>query len=352
MTRPAAALLALALLASPAAADAPLPVEFIVATPGTALLEHSLTGVAEASNSFAASFPSGGRVISVSVDSGDIVAAGDELARIDPTQQTQALRSAEAGLRAAEAGLVRAIQDHERQQSLLARGTVTRAEFDAAQETLRTAEAGRDQAMSQAAKARKALADTILTAPRDAIVTVRRAEAGEVVASAQSIVDLADPTDRDAVFLGPDDMPVARILGARLSLRLLERDLPPLAATITEVSPLVDPATGTVRVRARIDETPAGVSMLGEPIEGSLATPEAYEAALPWTAVTATAGGMAVWTVREADMTVHLTPIEVGRFAADLVYVTGGLAPGAIVVGAGSQLLYPGRVVRAAEAGR
>lgn len=350
MMRPPAALIAFALCAAPAAADTALPVQFITAEPGTVDVSHTLTGVAEASNNNAASFPSGGRVISVAVDSGDIVQAGDELARIDPTQQTQALRAAEAGLRASDAGLVRAEQDFTRQEALLARGAVTRAEFDAAHEALRTARAGRDQVVSQVEKARKALSDTILTAPRAAIVTVRRAEAGEVVAAAQSIVDLADPTERVAVFLGPDDVPVDGLLGARLTLRLLERDLPPLNATVTEVSPLVDAATGTVEVRARIGDVPAGMSLLGEPVEGTLTERTPHAAALPWTALTASGGGMAVWTVNMADMTVSLTLIEVARFAADTVYVAGGLAPGAIVVGAGSQLLYPGRTVRDAGA--
>lgn len=350
MMRPHALLIALALIGAPAAADAPLPVEFIVAAPGFADIEHTLTGVAEASNSYAASFPSGGRVISVAVDSGDIVKAGDELARIDPTQQTQALRAADAGLRAADAGLVRAEQDFARQQTLLSRGAVTRTEFDDANEALLTARAARDQAASQAEKARKALSDAILTAPRDAIVTVRRAEVGEVVAAAQSIVDLADPSRRDAVFLGPDDMPVINVMGGRLTLKLLEREAPPLEAQVTEVSPLVDAATGTVKVRARIDTPPVGASLLGEPLEGTLVVRETYAAALPWTALTATADGMAVWTVDPADMTVRLTPIEVARFAAGMVYAAGGLAPGTIVVGAGSQLLYPGRTVRDAGA--
>lgn len=350
MMRMPAALIALLLASAPAAADSVLPVQFITVTPGVAYVEHSLTGIAEASNSFAASFPTGGRVISVAVDSGDIVQAGDELARIDPTQQAQALRAAEAGLRAADAGLVRAEQDFDRQKTLLARGAVTRTEFDNANEALLTARAARDQAASQTEKARKALSDTILTAPRDAIVTVRRAEAGEVVASAQSIVDLADPAARDAVFLGPDDMPVDNVMGARLSLRLLEREAPPLAALVTEVSPLVDPATGTVRVKARIDAPPAGMSLLGEPVEGSLVTHEPYAAALPWAALTASGGGMAVWVVNPADMTVSLAPIEVSRFAADLVFVAAGLEPGTVVAGAGSQLLYPGRMVRDAGA--
>lgn len=68
---------------------------------------------------------------------------------------------------------------------------------------------------------------------------------------------------------------------------------------------------------------------------------------LPWTALTTTKDGPAVWVVG-ADNTVSLAPIEVERFDTGIVVVSAGLSDGQIVVGAGSQLLYPGRQVIAA----
>ncbi|MFT7026216.1 MAG: RND family efflux transporter MFP subunit [Paracoccaceae bacterium] len=354
MTRlPALALALAAAIAAatcPARADIALPVELIVVRDAAVSFDMALTGAAQPSNSYAASFPTGGRVISVAVQSGDLVRAGDELARTDPAQQTQALRAAEAGLRAAEAGLTRATQDFDRQKTLLDRGAVTRTDFDAAREDLQSAEAARDQVATEVGKTKKALADTILTAPRDALVTRRNVEAGEVVGPAQAIIDLAHPTERDAVFLAPDDIPADGIMGAELTLRLLERKSLPLTAKITEISPLVDPRTGSITVRARIENPPAGVALLGEPIEGSLTVTLPHAVRLPWTALTAAPEGMAVWTVAPGAMTVSLTPVDIARFGTDAVFVSGGLAPGAVVVGAGSQLLYPGRVVRDAAA--
>jgi RND family efflux transporter MFP subunit len=323
-----------------------LPVEVIEVVIDAVPLEMSMTGVAQAPNRYAASFPSGGRVISVSVQPGDVVRAGDELARIDPTQQTQSLRAAQADLRAADAGLIRAEQDFARQSALIERGAVTRTDVDDAREALQSAEAARAQAATQVGKAEKAMADTVLKAPQGAVVTSRNAEAGEVVAAAQSIVDLADPTERDAVFLAPDDMPPDGVLGARLTLHLLDGGAPAMLARITEISPLVDPATGSVAVRARIDAPPAGVSLLGEPVDGRLTFTLPPVARIPWTALTASTQGMAVWIVSPADMSVALTPVQVDRFSADAVFISGGLAVGALVVGRGSQLLYPGRIVR------
>ena len=39
---------------------------------------------------------------------------------------------------------------------------------------------------------------------------------------------------------------------------------------------------------------------------------------------------------------------DIQQFLQDEVYLSGGIRPGDVVVGAGSQLLYPGRLVQAA----
>lgn len=341
----AAALFAL-VLAPPVCAEVPLAVEIVRVGPSTSGYEFSLTGTTEAANLFPAAFRTGGRVISVSVETGDRVAAGTELARIDPTQQREALRAAQAARQSAEAGLVRAQQDYNRQQALLDRGTVTQADFDVSREALVTAEAAHNQAEAQVSKAQRALDDTVLAAPEDAIVTRREAEPGQVVGAAQTIVMLADRVARDAVFLAPDGAPIENFLGAEIRLDLIERDAPPLKAHLTEVSPVVDSRTGSVAVRARIDNPPPDIPLLGEPVEGSLTIPAAAAAVVPWTALTVADGQMAVWTVEPATGIVALTPITVERYTNESVLVSAGLEEGALVVAEGSQMLFPGRKVR------
>ena len=53
----------------------------------------------------------------------------------------------------------------------------------------------------------------------------------------------------------------------------------------------------------------------------------------------------AVWLV-DANGRVAMTPIGIERFSNGTVILNSGLSPGQIVVGAGSQLLYPGRQVQ------
>jgi RND family efflux transporter MFP subunit len=222
---PARLLVVLLSAALPATAEEALPVEIVTVAPVVSSYDYVLTGTAEATNLTPLSFRAGGRVIEVLVDQGDPVEAGTVIARVDPTQQREALRAARAGLQAADAGLVRAQQDYDRQKALLDRGTVTQAEFDASREGLVTATSSRDQAQAQVVRAERALDDTELSAPTDAIVTERFADPGQVVGAAQTIVTLADRVGRDAVFLAPDGAPVEAFLGAEISLAQAEKDL-------------------------------------------------------------------------------------------------------------------------------
>jgi multidrug efflux pump subunit AcrA (membrane-fusion protein) len=75
----------------------------------------------------------------------------------------------------------------------------------------------------------------------------------------------------------------------------------------------------------------------------TLAQPPAIT--LPWTALTALAGAPAVWVVDPSTMQAGQVAVTVSAYGNDTVRVTDGVAPGALVVTDGSQLLFPGRVV-------
>ena len=82
---------------------------------------------------------------------------------------------------------------------------------------------------------------------------------------------------------------------------------------------------------------------------GQIPVPQPASIHLPWDALTASASGPAVWTVDPATMTVTLAPVTIASFGETDVTIASGLTPGQQIVAAGSQLLYPGRVVSAAS---
>lgn len=336
-------------IALPAAADMPEPlaVEIITATPAEMQIEHSLTGEVRASNSVIASFPIAGRVAEIMVEKGQMVTMGTLLARLDPVQQEQALRSAEAGLETADADNQQAAEDFARAETLLAQGATTRAARDAAEDALQIKAGVLAQASADLDRARKALSDTELKAPQDATVTDRMAEAGQVVGAAQPVLELALSNGMEAIFEVPEVLLTGEIPESTVFLSRLADPGQEFTGKVSEVSPLVDPVTGTVAVTLSIGDPPPGLAY-GEAVRGTARMGGEQRIVLPYTVLSVAAEGPAVWKVDPASHAVSLTPVTVESYRSGTIVISGGITKGDLVVGRGAQLLYPGRVVRAA----
>ncbi|MGD9862248.1 MAG: efflux RND transporter periplasmic adaptor subunit [Pseudodonghicola sp.] len=345
MNRRTALALALSLGAAlPAWADRPLTVQTVTARFAPLTLEFELSGTIEATENVPVSFRNGGRVISVAVQVGDHVTAGQVLSEIEPTQAEAAARAAEAQLAAAEASLNQAQLARDRAASLAERGAGTRADLDAATQAQLAAQSVRDQAEAQLAKARQAVADTVIHAPAPGIVTERSAEPGQIVGAAQTVLTLARDGLREAVFHAPDVAELDSFLGKTLPLRTLDGPEQTFAATISEISPLADEASGTVTVKARLNEATDRPG-LGTAVSGFFEMSDAVTISLPWSALATKADAPAVWVVDPDSHAVQLTPVEILTYTSATIELSGGLPEGATVVAAGSHLLYPGRIV-------
>ncbi len=165
----------------------------------------------------------GGRIAEVLVDEGQMVAAGDVIARIDSTELEARIRAAEAATRQArqelaqaealvaqrEGELTLAKAELERAETLAARGHGTEeavdqrrsqhitaiAALNTARAQIASAEAAIDASEASVAAQKANLADYTLIAPRNGRVQYRLAEPGEVLAAGGKVVSLLDLTD-------------------------------------------------------------------------------------------------------------------------------------------------------------
>lgn len=345
MQRLTATALVVFLQAAPALADTPLSVEFVRVESTPLTFDVALTGTISAKDSVEIGFRLGGRVVDVFVQEGDLVHVGQPLARTDPLQQEQTLRVAQAAVESALAAEAQARQAQLRAAAMLERGVGTRAGLDSANLTLSATTGALTQAKAALGQAERALADTVINAPTDAIVTARRAEPGQIVGAAQAVVSLASSTGREAVFLTPNSPLLRNAIGAPVTLSGIDFPELHMTARVTEIAPIVDPGTGSVTIRATINDAPANTNLLGAAVRGAIHYPAGTGIAVPWTALTSAAGKAAVWMVGK-DERVFIAPVAIERFDNSAVIISSGVTPGQIVVGAGSQLLYPGRQVR------
>lgn len=351
-----AAAAALALAASgcereEAAQEAPIrPVRVVTVEERAAQERVTLSGVVEAQTEVTLGFRIGGRVLERLVDVGDQVEAGQLLARLDPTDEENALRAARATLAAAESQRVEAAANFERQAQLLERGFTTRQRYDEAQRVRATAQAQADSAAAQLEIALTRVADTELRADAPGAVTARGAEAGEVVQPGAMIFRIARDGGRDAVFDAPEALLRRAPRDPAVTVALSLDPAVSASGRVREVAPSADATTGTFRVRVGLD-TPPEAMRLGSIVTGSILIGGTEGVALPASALTRTEGAPAVWVVDPGGQTVSLRQVEIARHGPAEVILSGGVAPGDVVVTAGVQALRPGQQVRLPGAG-
>lgn len=305
----------------------------------------AFTGQIRARDQFNVAFRLGGRVVERRAHLGDVIAAGQLIARLESDDQQNALNAAEADLAAAGAVLTDARLTFDRQHALLEGGATPRARFDSAREALRAAEARVHSAQAQVRTARDQVGYTILRADRPGAVTAVGAEPGEVVEAGHMIVQIADPGELDAVFDVPEQLLRTGPRDPVVDLALSDDSRVRATGYVRQVAPQADSATRTFQVKVGVNDPPEGMR-LGATVTGhlELAAPEGV--VVPASALTESNGPPAVWVVDRQSRTVSLRPIDVVRFDAESVVTSRGLEKGDLVVTAGVQMLRPGQKVR------
>jgi RND family efflux transporter MFP subunit len=295
-------------------------------------------------------FRIGGRLVERLTNVGDAVTAGQELARLDPSDEENGLRAAEANLAAAEAQLVEAESNYVRQRQLYDRGFLARAGLERAEAARNTAQSATEAARAQYGIARRRLNDTVLLADAPGTVVAIGAEPGEVLSPGRMVVQIARDEGLDAVI----DVPAGIIgeqpeLSAEITVALSQNPAVTARGRIREVAPRADAVTGTFRVRIGLIDPPAELR-LGSAVTATTTLDPVGSIEVPASALTSLDGQAAVWVVDSTSMAVALRPVTVDRFTPAAVVVLDGLAPGDVVVTAGVQALRPGQTVRLAGA--
>ena len=129
-----------------AAAPEPRPVRTITVEKHEAGTEVTLTGRIEAEDEVSLGFRISGRLLENNGRLGDRVKTDQLIARLEPQNEMNQLRSAQANLAAAQAALTQAQNHFERQDTLLEQGWTTRANHDQAKKALQTSQAQVDSA--------------------------------------------------------------------------------------------------------------------------------------------------------------------------------------------------------------
>ena len=281
----------------------------------------------------------GGKVQRVLVEPGSWVGAGQTLAVIERSVQSQQSSSFAASVRVAQADAALAQSELDRAKALVARGFISKADIDRKTAARDAAVARVAVAKAQFGQSRAEIGRLDIRAPAAGLVLTRAVEPGQVV--------------------GPGDGALFRIAkGGELEMRaqLAEQDLARLKVgdtaqvtpigntkafpgTIWQISPIIDPQTrqGIARVQMRYDPAlrPGGFASAAL-ISGTVSAPR-----LPESAVLSDDKGFYVYVVG-ADNKVVRRNVKTGDVTDDGVVILSGLQGNEKVVLSAGAFLNPG----------
>jgi RND family efflux transporter MFP subunit len=282
------------------------------------------------------SFKTGGVIASISVEQGEAIRSGQELAALAQEEIAAAVSQARALAEKAE-------RDLERGRALYADEVATR-------EQLEDLETARDIALASLRTAEFNARFSRIEAPADGVVLRKLAERDELVSPGQPVLVVGDTSGGWVVSAALSDRDVVRVLEGDVAEVTL--DAYPgrtFSAKVVEMASAADPMTGTYEVKLSIN---AGDLRL---VQGLVAKVEMVGASgssvpvVPVHALLEADGSEAVVYVvarREADEVARRVAVRVGRLVGDRVEIVSGLEGGERLVTEGAPYLRDGDTVR------
>lgn len=327
---------------------APAPVRFVrtvTVEPPRQAPDLTFTGHVEAQDQAALAFRIGGRLAERLVGVGATVREGETVARLDPENELNDLRSAQAALTAAQGDFRKAENQFQRQTHLLERHITTQADFESAKQALTAARAQVDAAQARVRSAEDVVGFTTLKADAPGIVTRVGAEPSEVVAAGRMIVQLARRDGRDAVFEIPADLVRQLTPDMQVRVALTGEAGAEASGRVREIAPQADPVTRTFRIRVGLTD-PSPAFRLGAAVSGAVRGSGGGAITIPATALTQRDQSAGAWVVDPNNLTVSLRKLDVASADPAAAKISSGLNIGDIVVTAGAGLLREGQRVR------
>ena len=285
----------------------------------------------------------GGQVTRVLVQPGDWVRAGQVLAVIERSVQTEQIRSLAAQLEVNRADAKLAQAQLDRAQALVKRGFISRADIDQRTATRDAANARVNVAVAQLAEQRARTGRLDIRAPAAGLVLTREVEPGQIVGSGSGVLFrmakggemelLTQLSEGDLATLRPGNSATVTPVGSQTEF----------SGRVWQVSPVVDPQTrqGIARIAIPYNkEIRPGGFAAARIVSGTATAP-----LLPESAIQTDAKGHFVYVINGRNEA-ERRGVEVGQVSPKGVPVTRGLNGGERIVASAGAFLRPGQKVR------
>lgn len=325
---------------------------------GDLVIEVIGTGTVQARTSTVISAKIQGRLLELTADQGDRVAAGELLARLDDSDLARQVEIAQANVEVAEASLDRlradrsragavlrhAQRDDERIREAYAQGAATEMEIDKSEEQVAIAQADLARAEAAIAEGQKLLIvasktlayqearleDTVLYAPFEGLLVSRDRDPGDIVVPGSSIYQLIG-LDEIWVSAWVDETAMAS-LAPNQEARVILRSEPDrtYVGRVVRLGRETDPETREFIVDVAMEQLPDQWA-IGQRAEAFIETRRlASVLTVPLTYVSVVEGERGVFINRNGKAT--WVRCEFGEQGREMVEVREGVEPGEVVV--------------------
>jgi len=297
-----------------------------------------------------------GQLLKVHFSEGQLVRACELLAEIDPSPFQAQLTQADGQLARDMAALQNAQLDLERYRVLVDKEMIARQQYDTQAATVRQAEGAVKADQGQVDLIKVQISYTRITAPLSGRVGLRLVDAGNMVKANDpgGLVVIAQVEPIAVVFAIPEDNLQAILrqyrAGKPVSVEAFDREGKRKLATgtLAAVDNQIDPATGTVKLKAAYANQDAAL-FPNQFVNARVLLDVLPNVVLaPSEAIQRGPQGAYVFVVK-ADGTAQMRRLELGPSDGGLVAVKQGLAAGEAVVVDGAEKLQDGARVEARE---